>query len=416
MVVALVGGEGTRMYPLTLDEPKPLLPLCNYPILMRLFEILAAQGCREFIFASKGARNTVRLKETFKYGDGFSSRLGLDPPAVFRYQPNYPDRGSADAVRFCMEYYDVKKDVLVVTGDAIMEVDLPDLMEAHRRSGALMTVCLQRVEDVRQFGVAEVEPGGRIRRFVEKPDSGQAPSHLANTGVYAISPRIREVFARTEPSRIADFGKDFIPHLAESEDGLLGYVHKGYWNDVGTPTRFLETTWDVLAQRIPSILFKNRLRDGVWVHSTSRHRFSPERTELVSPVLVGGDTTIASGVRIENSCIGDQCIIGEGSTIRGSVVMDHTNVGKNCRLVNCIVGKYGVIEDGAVIDSELPIDFHGGSEDRMVVVGEGVRIFARSVLGPKKRVAHVQESHRILATGKFQELGYDSENVYFVEK
>ncbi len=415
-VIAIVGGEGTRMYPLTLNEPKPLLPVCNYPTLMRLFEILAVQGCREFIFASRGFENTIRLKESFKYGDGFAARLGLKTPAVFHYQPNYPDRGSADAVRFCMDYYDVDRDILVVTGDAIMEVDVPELVAAHRRSGALMTLLLQEVSDVRPFGVAELGPGGRILRFVEKPPPGQAPSHLANTGVYVLSPRIREAFRSMEPGVVADFGKNVIPWLAEHEDGIHGYVHQGYWNDVGTPGRFLETAKDLLAQKIPSIRFKNKVGEGVWVHSTARHRFDPERVELTPPVLIGGDTTIANNVHIENSCVGDQCIVGEGALIRGSVVMDYVNVGKHCRLVNCIVGKYATIEDYAVVDSEMAVDFHGGTEDRTPVVGEGVRIFERSVIGPKKRVARIQESHRILATGKFQDLGYDRENVYFIEK
>lgn len=415
-VIAVVGGEGTRMYPLTLSEPKPLLPVCNYPTLMRLFEILAVQGCREFIFASKGSENSIRLKESFKYGDGFTLRLGLPQPATFHYQPNYPDRGSADAVRYCMEYYDVKGDALVVTGDAIMELDVPELMEAHRKSGALMTVCLQEVADVKQFGVAELGPGGRILRFVEKPGAGPAPSRLANTGVYVLSPRIREVFKRMDPAKVADFGKDVIPHLAQNGDDLHGYVHKGYWNDVGTAGRFLETTKDMLAQKIPSIRFKNRFAEGVWIHSTTRHRFDPARVLLTPPVLIGGDTTLAPNVHIENSCIGDQCLIGEGTLIRGSVVMDHVNVGKHCRLVNCIVGKYATIEDYAVVDSEMPVDFHGGTEDRTPVIGEGVRIFERSIIGPKKRVARIQESHRILSTGKFQDLGYDRENIYFIEK
>lgn len=416
VVIAIVGGEGTRMYPLTLSEPKPLLPICNYPTLMRLFEVLAVQGCREFIFASKGFENTIRLKESFKYGDGFTARLGLKSPAVFHYQPNYPDRGSADAVRYCMEYYNVEEDALVVTGDAIMELDIPELLGAHRRSGGLMTLLLQEVPDVRQFGVAEMGPGGRIRKFVEKPPPGETPSHLANTGVYVLSPRMREVFRKMDPAVIADFGKNVIPHLVKGGNGLHGYVHPGYWNDVGTAARFLETAKDILAQKIPSIRFKNKFGEGVWVHSTTRPRFDPARVELTPPVLVGGDTAIAGNVHIENSCIGDQCLIGEGSLIRGSVVMDHVNVGKHCRLVNCIVGKYATIEDYAVVDSEMSVDFQGGSEDRTPVVGEGVRIFERSVIGPKKRVARIQESHRILATGKFQDLGYDRENVYFSEK
>jgi NDP-sugar pyrophosphorylase family protein len=415
-VIAIVGGEGTRMYPITLNQPKPLIPICNYPTLMRLYEILAMQGAREFIFASKGAENTIRLKDCFKYGDGFSKRLGLEPRATFRYQPNYNDRGSADAVRYCMEYYDIKTDVLVVSGDSILDVDLDRIMEEHRRTEALITVCLKEVDDVTQYGIADMDSSMKIKRFVEKPNKGKEPSNLANIGVYVLSPRIRDVFKEMSKEKVADFGKDVIPYLTNNSPEVFGYIHEGYWNDVGTPRRYLMTTYDILKQKVSNIRFKNKYKDSAWIHSSTMQRIHPEKLKIGNYVLIGGDSTIGDNVSIESSCIGDHCIIGEGSVIQGSVVMDFTNIGKHARLNNCIVGAYSTIGNYSVIDSDMHIDFVGGGDDLTPVIGEDVTIFERSVIGPKKRVAQIKDSHRILATGKFQDLGYDRANVYFIEK
>lgn len=415
-VISIVGGEGTRMYPITLNEPKPLVPICNYPTLMRLYEILAKQGVREFIFASKGAENTIRLRECFKYGDGFSKRLELKPEAVFSYQPNYNDRGSADAVRYCMEYYDIKKDVLVVSGDSILDVDLARIMEEHRRTEALMTVCLKKVDDVSQYGVADMESSMKIKRFVEKPKKGEEPSNLANIGVYVLSPKIREAFKAMDGERVADFGRDVIPYLTDKGYGVFGYINEGYWNDVGTPRRYLMTTQDILKQKVGNIRFRSRYRDYVWIHSSTMRRINLDKIKIGDYTLIGGDGTIEDNVRIENSCIGDNCVIGEGSVITGSVVMDFANVGRYVRLNNCIIGKYSMIGNYSAIDSDIHIDFAGGSDDLTPVIGHDVTVLERSVIGPKKRVASIRDSHRILATGKFQDLGYDKANVYFIEK
>ncbi|ODS41114.1 hypothetical protein BEH94_01045 [Candidatus Altiarchaeales archaeon WOR_SM1_SCG] len=420
-VIAVVGGEGTRMYPLTLEQTKPLVPICNYATMRRMYEILAKQGCRDFIFASCGAGNTTQLKSYLKWGEGFSARLGLEPRATFRYQPNYDDKGSADAVRACMEYYNIKNDVLVIGGDNIMDINLEEIMKFHRDKDALMTIGLTEVDNVSNYGVADMDEKGRILQFVEKPKKGEEPSNLANVGIYVLSPRIRELFKGMPVDAVRDFGYDLIPFLTRKLYSVYGYIHDGYWNDVGTPGRYLKTTLDMLRGEVKHIVFKdiNSYTDTVWIHPDTmkriKNKLAEGKIQFGDHVLIGGDCEIGNNVKIENACIGDVCIIGDNVEIKKSVVMDFANIHENAKLNKCIIGRYATIGHNSIIDADINIDV-GGACDRTPVIGENVTIVENSVIGPKKRVSPLNESHRIMRTGKFTELGFDSKNFYFIEK
>lgn len=421
VVMAIVGGVGTRMYPLTLRHPKPLLPICNYATLIRSFETLARQGCREFIFASTGMENTTRLKEYFKWGVSFSSRLGLDPQALFRYQPNYPDRGNADAVRICLDYFDITEDTLIVGGDNIFDIDVEDMLAFHREKDSIMTIGLTQVDNVTQYGVADLDPNMRIRRFVEKPKAGTEPSNLANIGLYLINPKIREVF-KDMGKGVADFGYDVIPYLIENDYPVYGYRSDGYWNDIGTPGEYLKSTHDILAGRVKNITFrtKDRIMENLWIHPTTLQRIEEKieygKVQLGKNTLIGGDCEIGDGVIIENSAIGDNCVIEGGAKIIGSVVMDFVTIEANVRLNKCIVGTFSTIQKDSIIDSDLEVDVATEDEDNVPVIGENVTIPSGSIIGPRKRVAPIEKSHDILKTGRYLDLGYDSTNIYFVEK
>ncbi len=427
VVIATVGGEGTRLFPLTLRQPKALINLCGRAVVDRIFETLATQGCREFIIASKGARNTNRLKEYFKDGKGFSGRLRLRPEAAFRYQPNYEDRGNADAVRFCMEYYDVDRDVLVVSGDNVIDITLRDLMEYHRKKESILTVGIKELamdEDVSGYGVVGLEGESRIKRFVEKPKPEEAPSRFINTSIYVFSPRIREVF-REMGDEVRDIGQDVIPYLTDRGYPVYGYEVEGYWADVGVPEIFLKTSQDILHGRLSRIKFDAqttllqlhgastlKTEKSRWVHPSTMERLD-QSVGIGAYANIGADCRIGRNAYIESSFIGDGCVIGEGVRIKGSVVMDFVNVERNVYLNGCIVARYATIGENAVIDADIPVDYT--NKDSTPVIGEGVKILRNSVIGPGKKVAPVYESHRILATGRYTELGYDKYNIYFTE-
>jgi NDP-sugar pyrophosphorylase family protein len=418
-VIATVGGEGTRLYPLTLDKPKCLVNLVGRAIVARTFESLAMQGCREFIIASKGAEITQRLKEYFKDGAGFSSRLKLDPPAVFRYQNNYLDKGSADSLRHNLERYDIRRDTLVIAGDSVFELPLEEMLRYHQEKGGVATIGLKRIEgDLSPYGVAKVDENMRIEKFVEKPKPGQAPSNLVNTAIYLFSPEIREILQRMG-ERAKDIGGDLLPYLAENGYPVYGFEIKGYWTDIGTPENYLNTTQTILHESVKLFPLGESVAPGLWIHHTTweaiKRKVEKGRIILKPPVKIGADCRIGEGVVIESSFIGDCVDIGDNTHILGSVVLDFTNVGRNVRLNSTIVGEYAHIGDGSIIDKNLPVEFASGSPDMVPVIGNNVSVFERSVLGPKKRVCQLRDSMKVLITGRFRELGYDSRNLYFME-
>ncbi len=430
VTIATVGGEGTRLFPLTLRQPKPLLSMCGEAILGRALETLALQGCRKFILASKGMENTTRFKDYFKRGEGFSKRLSLRPAADFMYQPNYNDRGNADAVRFCMKYFGVEGDVLVISGDNIIDIDLDGLLNAHRKRGHLLTVVLKEMPDAKsatQFGVTELEEDMRIKKFVEKPV--EPPSRFISTAIYLFSPDIIDVLKKMG-DKAKDIGKDVIPYLVENGYPVYGHGYEGYWADVGTPESYLKTAIDIINGKLwrvrigeaQTTLSKILGHPGLYEKgqvirpTTLRSMEHAGDVKLVGNAIIGGECNVGKGVVIENSYIGDSCIIGDNSVVRNSVVMDFTNVGENVRINGGIVGRYATIERGSVVDKELELDVVIGNPDLVPVIGDGVTIVENSIIGPKKRVAPIQESHKILSTGRFVELGYDRNNVYFIER
>lgn len=425
-IIATVGGEGTRLYPLTLNQTKALVDICDKATLSILFEVLARQYCNRFIIASKGFENTTQLNKYFKTGEGFFSRLNL-PLGDFKYQPNYEDKGSGDSVRFCMEHYDIREDVMVVGGDNVLDMDIKPLMEFHKKTGAIATVVLKELsseEDISQFGVAKISDENRIIKFVEKPRHGSEPSRLINTAVYIFSPEIREVFKKMG-DKVKDIGHDVIPYLTENDYPVYGYLLDGYWADVGTPEQLLKTTIDVLDGKIKHGKFKDECEyaEGQCVYSTTLEQIKKQietgDLKLKGNVFLARDCRIGKNVEIEHSYIGHTSIIKDGVKIKDSAIMSFANIGNNVKINKAILGRYTTVQDNSVIDAYLPIEFEGVStsmERIPVIGGGGVVISKGSVIGPGKRVAPIKYDHQILSTGKFIELGMDQRNVYFMAK
>ncbi len=155
---------------------------------------LANQGIRHFIFGVKGYTNYRDLYDYFESGYGFSARYNIKPRVHIKYQPNVEDLGSADSARINMDYYEVKTPVFAVQGDNIFDINVKDLIRFHRDKGALMTIVLREVNNVEGLGIADIDKNCRIRRFVEKPLPKDAPSNLANTGLYVVSPEVKKIF------------------------------------------------------------------------------------------------------------------------------------------------------------------------------------------------------------------------------
>jgi NDP-sugar pyrophosphorylase family protein len=387
-VIIPIGGEATRMRPLTVETSKATVRLLNRPLLEFPILELAKQGVKEFIFGVKGYINYKSLFDTFKEGIGFSARYGIKPRVHFKYQPRVDSVGNADSVRINMDYYRIEDITLVIQGDNLIKVDLKDLVNYHLERGALMTIVLRKWHDVREFGVAELGDDMRIKRFVEKPKEGEAPSNLINTGIYVLSPKIRDVFASEEVSMMReegrmDFGKDVIPYLISKGYPVYGYVTESLWFDVGTPERYLDAMKtllstleerDIMAKRVDEskrIFVQGTSPDSIRRRNVIVNKYKRGRLKVEGSVLVGRHCQIGNNVYLENSTVDnfsivknnarivrsavmDRAYIGEGVVIEDSVIARHVEIRGGARIIRSVIGDDVVIEAGTeIVNSKI---------------------------------------------------------------
>jgi len=361
-VIIPVGGKATRLLPLTAETSKAALRLLNRPVVEFSLLSLASQGIRHFIFGVKGYTNYRDLYDYFESGYGFSVRYNIKPRIHIKYQPNVDDLGSADSARINMEYYEINSPVFAVQGDNIFQLSVKDLIQFHRQKGAVMTIVLREVQNVEGLGIADIDKNSRIRCFVEKPLPKDAPSNLANTGLYVISPEIKKIFKEKGVKQIIkeknrlDFGYDFIPYLTQTGRPVYGYTLKGNWFDVGTPKNYLEAMKKLLRGGFTMLReFGGKIgeKHQIWVQGESSdsekrrqeiiHKIKKGRIEIEGAVLIGRHCQIDDGARIVNSCIDNYTRIGKGVTIENSAILDRTIIGEKAEILDSIIGRHATI-------------------------------------------------------------------------
>jgi len=412
MVMIPVGGEATRLKPLTAESSKAVVRIFNRPLVEFALIELARQGIRNFVFGAKGYVNYRSLFDYFREGEGFSAQNKIWPRVHIKYQPRIEDVGSADSVRVLMDYYNVKSQFLVVQGDNLFELDLRGMLAFQERTKAFMVVGLTPVEDVESYGVAETEESGRIKRFVEKPSRETAPSRMANSGIYLISPEIRNVFkeprvrAMIEQNRRLDFGLDLIPYL--SERGMVyGYYMKGSWLDVGTPRAYLSAVTRVLGDPSRQAAYLGeplpQLRN-VWIQGMSAESIRrkeilvrkalSKKISLDGHVLIGRHCQIEDGTIIRDSCVDNFCILGKRVTIERSAIMDRVVIGDGAIIQDSIVGRH--VRVGSSLESPTWVT-------GLSVVGDDVEIGRGATLAAAKVNPHRTVAERADVQGRFIE-------------
>jgi NDP-sugar pyrophosphorylase family protein len=358
MVMIPVGGEARRLRPLTSEASKAVVRIFNRPLVEFALMELARQGMREFVFGAKGYINYRSLFDYFREGEGFSAQHKVRPRAHIMYQPRIEDVGSADSVRILMDYYDVNDQFLVVQGDNLFELDVREMIAFQRKTGAFMVIALTPVEDVESYGIAEIDDSGRIRRFLEKPNKENTPSRMANSGIYLISPRIREVFEEPEVqaminvNRRLDFGLDLIPYLAQKYP-VYGFYVKGSWLDVGTPRGYLSAVARVLSDPARRSYYLGEplpKLDHVWIQGGSAdsvrrkeviaRKALSNKIQLEGSVLIGRHCQIEDGTIIRDSCVDNFCILGRDVTIERSAIMDRVVIEEGATIQDSIVGRH----------------------------------------------------------------------------
>jgi mannose-1-phosphate guanylyltransferase / phosphomannomutase len=353
--VIMAGGEGTRLRPLTSNQPKPMLPLGNRPIMEHIVRHVRNHGFKDIVVTVQFLASQVRNY----FGDG--SDMGVD----LTYATETTPLGTAGSVKNAAEQLD--ETFLVLSGDALTDVNLDEAVAFHRRSGAMVTVALKRMENPLEFGIVITREDGRIERFLEKPHWGQVFSDTINTGIYVIEP---EVFDRI-PDGPSDFAGDIFPKLLSWGAPLYGYVVDGYWEDVGNLEAYQLAHQDILDGRVKVDIPGFEVRPGLWLGEGAE--IDPD-ANLDGPVLVGDFAKVEGGASLrEYSVIGSGVVVKRGAVLHRAIVHDNAYIGQGASLRGCVVGRSADVK-------------HGGRVEDGVVVGDNANIGHGAILQPNVKI------------------------------
>ncbi len=334
--VVLVGGEGTRLRPLTYLTVKAMVPVLNKPFLEYTIRHLSHHNIKEIILAI--GYKPDRITEYFSDEKPFGTKLV--------YSIETEPLGTAGAVKNAQSYIDNR--LLVMNGDIFTDLNITDMLRFHDNKGAKVTIALTPVEDPTRFGVVETDSDQRVTRFVEKPRREDVTSNMINAGLYIIE---REVLERIPEGQRCMFEYNIFPALVDEGEPVYGYPTDSYWMDTGTPGKYLELSSDLLRGKSTQVDFKAtdiRIDKQSHVHTKS---------SLVGPILVDKKCDIGEEVALKGPVVvGSGCRIYEGAVIENSVLWQNVTVGRKAALKDCIVASNSCIDDnvhmlGAVVAS-----------------------------------------------------------------
>jgi mannose-1-phosphate guanylyltransferase len=348
--VILVGGEGTRLRPLTSRRPKPVITLVDRPFLVYMLEWLRGHGVDDVILSCGFEPTQVRAA----LGDG--ERLGLRLRYVVEPEP----RGTAGALKFAEELLDDR--FLMLNGDVLTDVDVGAQVAAHEATGAVGTLGLVAVDDPSAYGLVLLDGDGAVTGFREKPGPDELAGierYLISAGIYVLE---RSVLELIPADRNVSIEREVWPRLVGG--GLYGYAARdAYWMDIGTPDRYLQGTFDILEGNVRTAVL-DRLGSGYLAVDGSVRAHG----RIVPPAVVGADCEIGAGAHVGSLVVlGRDVRVGDGAKIERSVVLDGARVGEGCELTDCIVGPGVQLGRGTVVG--------GGA-----VLGEGVVVGTGNML------------------------------------
>lgn len=327
----MAAGVGSRLMPLTVDVPKPMVPMANQPLMESIVRLLKEHQFSDII--ANLHYHAPMISDYF--GDGGAWEVFM------HYSQESELKGTAGGVKNC-EWF-LNQPFVVVSGDALTDIDLTALMKSHRSNGALATIALKKVDDVEQFGIVVHNDAGKISKFQEKPRKDEALSYMANTGIYIFEP---EIFKYIPARQFYDFGKQVFPHLVKIGAPFYGTPIEDYWCDIGSLDTYRQAHHDVLTGRVRT------KTDRIYING-----------ECDTRVLTGGDTVIGPGVTFTGSVtIGCGCKVGAGARLDNCIIWDNTVIGEKSQLQECvigsqcIIGKQVTIESGAIIASHCQLD------------------------------------------------------------
>jgi mannose-1-phosphate guanylyltransferase len=328
--VILVGGEGTRLRPLTYSIVKAMVPVLNKPFIEYVIRYLRNHNIKEIILAMGYKPDCI----TDYFGD--ASQLG----AKLIYSVESEPLGTAGAIKNAEQYID--DTFFIMNGDIFTDLNLTDMLSFHKNKGAKVTIALTPVEDPTRFGVVETDSNRRVTRFVEKPSRDQVTSNMVNAGVYITE---TEVLKRVPQGKRFMFERDVFPALLAEGEPVFGYATDAYWIDTGTPEQYLQLSSDLMFGKSVQVPFKPdeiRINKEVSVHPQAK---------LTGPILIDKDCTIGKGVELKGPvAMGTDCTIRDGAIIENSILWRNVTVGEQAILKDCIVASDSCIDNKACIE------------------------------------------------------------------
>ncbi len=354
--VVMAGGEGTRLRPLTLTRPKPLVPVCNKPIMEHIINLLQRQNFKE-IYATL---HYLADEIVSAFGDG--SGLGVK----MKYSVEDIPLGTAGSVGQLRD--SLKGTFLIISGDALCDFDLAKAIKFHKEKGSIATLVLTQVKNPLEFGVVITDEDGSITRFMEKPSWGEVFSDTVNTGIYILD---EKVFEYIEKDRQVDFSKDVFPRILEDGKPLYGYVAGGYWCDIGNLKQYLQAQFDVLQKKVDVQLEGKLLKEDVMAGEGTR---VDPKAKIIPPVFIGKNCQIKGKVYLDGYVVlGDNVILEDGAQISHSVIGNNVYVGEHTEVMGSVVGSSSVIKSRVVIADG-------------VVIGDNCRIESGAQIRPSVKI------------------------------
>ena len=353
----MAGGEGTRLRPLTSNQPKPMVPIVGKPCMEHILELLKEHGFDEVVVTVAFMPQAIRSY----FGDG--DAVGLE----IEYSVEESPLGTAGSVRLASGVLD--EPFLVISGDALCDVDLSEIVRTHREKGAAVTIGLKSVDNPLEFGIVVTDEEGRIERFLEKPSWGQVFSDTINTGIYVLDP---EVLNHVPSDRPYDFSKELFPLLLEMGRPLYGHVFDGYWQDVGDLDQYRQANFDALDENVRLNIPGIRLRGNVWLGEGVE---VDDLASIEGPAFVGNYCRIAPDATVgAYSVLSASVTLLERARTERSVIDASTHIGRSARVEGAILGRncdvraHVHVQEGASIGDEVTL----GAQS---AVFPGVRIY-----------------------------------------
>ena len=333
--VILVGGEGTRLRPLTHTTVKAMMPVLNKPFLQHVLHHLSNHNIHRVILAMGYKPDSIR-----NYFDKVSD---LDVELIYNTEQH--PLGTAGAIKNAAQYFDSDDTFFVVNGDIFTDLDLSNMLDFHRNRNAKVTIALTPVDDPTQFGVVDIDDQQLITRFIEKPSRQEVTSNLINAGTYILE---AEILKHIPKDTHFMFEHDVFPKLLADGEPVYGYTANTYWIDMGTPEKYLQLNHDLLLGKCSLISSQAES-----ITTDKRCSIHPQ-AKFTGPIMIDRDCTIGKDAQLKGpSILGSGCNISDDAAIESSILWQNVYVGKQAIIKNCIIASDGYIENGVYFENSI---------------------------------------------------------------